>query len=505
MLDRETKRCIRAVLLQVHPDKFMSFPEACAQNNESLLHLNNFLEAYVEGRGPARSTQLKFWTISGDDEGGDDGAGIASVKVELSGRRSLFELFRAFGVEHSGAGIEGAGEDLDFLEYMQAKVSEAVAISERFRALSGTATRLREEISERYRFEDLRFQDVVRTSCSNAVWQVGALKTLSAALESLDDGSQQTFANQRIVLHRDRKKGFAAVQGREIHLVVNRTLKSQLRKTDKDLLSALSKLNSYWRGRITTLVPAAQSLLRVKSVVGDFVYSGDGATTSSVEDAVLWAGKILRARDAFDFALGGEETFHFSVLVHSDPSLGCIEVGGTMVQVRYDCPPGALVAWLSSPEAKAVNDRVEKIAQSRREEAMELTRVRRALKARQVIRVSSEDDAAWKGACERLVENSEYILDNVDMKGIFLAIDDQYEVWDTGAVSIPHDFTLEALVKNLRKALPPPEQESPQHPALPTPPARKGQAQKVRRRQVKGAAHGRPALSRGRRILPRTL
>ena len=128
---------------------------------------------------------------------------------------------------------------------------------------------------------------------------------------------------------------------------------------------------------------------------------------------------------------------------------------------------------------------MEKIAQSRREEAMELTRVRRALKARQVIRVSSEDDAAWKGACARLVENSEYILDNVDMKGIFLAIDDQYEVWDTGAVSIPHDFTLEALVKNLRKALPPPEQESPQHPALPTPPARKGQAQKVRRRQVK--------------------
>ena len=103
----------------------------------------------------------------------------------------------------------------------------------------------------------MRFQDVVRTSCSNAVWQVGALKTLSAALESLDDGSQQTFANQRIVLHRERKKGFAAVQGREIHLVVNRTLKSQLRKTDKDLLSALSKLNSYWRGRITTLVPAA--------------------------------------------------------------------------------------------------------------------------------------------------------------------------------------------------------------------------------------------------------
>jgi len=239
---------------------------------------------------------------------------------------------------------------------------------------------------------------------------------------------------------------------------VNRTLKSQLKKIDTHLLGTLSKLNTYWRQRISVLVPAVQSVLRVKAVLGDFVYNGDGYNTSSPEDAVLWAGKVIKSREAFDVAFGeggereGETRFHFSILVHSDESTPFIDVSptSTMVQVRADCPPGALVAFLCSQEARELNERVRVIEGQRSLEADHLARVKKALKAKQVIRVCSLPDMdPFYGACERLVANSEYISSQVDLKGIFLAIDDCYEVWESGFVSIPYDFEIEALCETL--------------------------------------------------------
>ncbi len=497
MLTAEDKRCIRAVVRKIHPDKFMQHPEEQLLNSESLKTLNAFLEGYVQGQ-TVRSSVLSFWTVAeggtnkgtsaaaGEREGEGDEAKakakgdqqseeLVKVKVELSGRQSLFDVFDAFGVEHAqrdDALARNLGEkmsDMDFLVYMQGKISEALAISERFSALSSTAAQLKEDLSERYAFEELRFQDVVRTSCANAVWQVSALEVLSQAMESLDPESQRTFANQRVVLHRERRRSFSAVQGREIHLVVNRTLKSQLRKIDGHLLGTLSKLNTYWRQRIRVLVPAVQSVLRVKAVLGDFVYNGDGHSTSSPEDAVLWAGKIIKAREAFDLAFDGpqggresesegvrgsegESRFHFSILVHSDESMPFIDVSptSTMVQVRSDCPPGALVAFLCSDEARELNERVRVIESQRSLESDHLARVKKALKAKQVIRVCSMPDMApFYGACERLVANAEYIASQVELKGIFLAIDDCYEVWESGFVSVPYDFEIEVLCQTL--------------------------------------------------------
>lgn len=454
MLDQEDKRCIRAVVRKIHPDKFMQYPKEQAVNSESLKTLNSFLEGYVEGQ-VVRSSSLQFWTMAQADE-------LVKVEVGLSGRQSLFDLFEAFDVEHAhkddARRRRDTESDLDFLKYMQSKISEALTISERFRSLSNTATELKSEISERYCFEDLRFQDVVRTSCSNAVWQVSALQMLSKALESLDGESQLTFANQRIVLHRERKRTFSAVQGREIHLVANRTLKSQLRKIDTQLLSTLSKLNSYWKTRISKLIPAVQSVLRVKAVLGDFVYSGDGYNTSSAEDAVIWAGKILRAKEAFEEAFGDEEPFHFSVLVHSDESTPYIDMNeaSTMIQVRADCPPSALIAFMCSKEARGLNEKVQFIENHRTIEADHLASVKKALKARQVIRVCSvADTEPFYDACERLVENADYILQHVELKGIFLAIDDCYELWESGFISIPYNFEIETLCEKLKEALPP--------------------------------------------------
>ena len=306
----------------------------------------------------------------------------------------------------------------------------------------------------------------MRTSCSNAVWQLSALKLLSSALERLDSEVLQSIANQRIVLHRERtfREG-NAVQGRDVHLVVNRTLKSQLRKIDRHLLGTLSKLDQYWFKRAEQLLPNVVSLLQVRSVMGDFVYSGDGrGNTMSAEHAVLWCGKMLRSRDAFDLAFENVVDFNFTILVHSDFDSPYVDIPAsmatsTMISVRSDCPPGVLLAWLCSEEARSFSDKIKLIENHKILEMKHLAKVKKSLKARQVIRVCSppEGMGPFFDGCERLVANSKYIMEQVDLKGVFLAIDDCYEVWESGFVSIPYDFELEDFCQKL-SALPAPSQ-----------------------------------------------
>mmetsp|Transcript_13528 Transcript_13528/g.34022 ORF Transcript_13528/g.34022 Transcript_13528/m.34022 type:complete len:545 (-) Transcript_13528:163-1797(-) len=463
MLSQEDKRCVRAVIRQIHPDKFSQHPEQQAVNSESLKVLNAFLERCIDGE-IVRSSRLQFWTI-------DDSSELKRVCVEISGPDSLYALFDSFGVEHSGK--KGSFRtshygSQDFVTYLKQKVSEADALSRRFQSLSSSATQFRADLIKEHGLQDLRFQDVIRDSCSNVVWQISALQLLSDCLESLDEADRLTFTNQRIVLHRTRKRPSSkslsqhsqVLQGSEIHLVVNRTLKSQLRKIDAKLLGNLSRLNAYWTKRIKHLVPAAKSVLNVRSILGDFVYSGDGCgESSSLESAVLWTGKVLRASKAFRFAFENQDEFSYSILVHSDHSTPFIEMGksGTMLQVRSDCPPSALLAFMCSPESRAFNREVGVIEARRSEEAFHLQKVKKALKAKQVIRVCSFEGgelSPFYDACERLIVHAKDIARHVDLKGVSLAIDDCYELWESGFISIPYDFEVETLCANLQKSLP---------------------------------------------------
>jgi hypothetical protein len=53
-----------------------------------------------------------------------------------------------------------------------------------------------------------------------------------------------------------------------------------------------------------------------------------------------------------------------------------------------------------------------------------------------------ESDKVLEGA-RRLLEHAETIRKTVDLSGASLAIDDCYEVWGSGFISIPYDFTLQ--------------------------------------------------------------
>lgn len=91
---------------------------------------------------------------------------------------------------------------------------------------------------------------------------------------------------------------------------------------------------------------------------------------------------------------------------------------------------------------------------TKKEEQELLERIRQEFGAKHVVRVCSmfECDRVLDGA-RRLLEYAPTIKQTVDLRGASLAIDDCYEVWGSGFISIPYDFTLQELQPQLRKLL----------------------------------------------------
>lgn len=57
-------------------------------------------------------------------------------------------------------------------------------------------------------------------------------------------------------------------------------------------------------------------------------------------------------------------------------------------------------------------------------------------------------------ACQRLLDNCSAIRSCVDLSGVSIAIDDCYDLWDSGFISIPYDFAVEDLRPQLQRLLP---------------------------------------------------
>lgn len=91
---------------------------------------------------------------------------------------------------------------------------------------------------------------------------------------------------------------------------------------------------------------------------------------------------------------------------------------------------------------------------TKREEQQLLERIRQEFGAKHVVRVCSmyESDKVLEGA-RRLLQHADVIKGTVDLRGASLAIDDCYEVWGSGFISIPYDFTLQELQPQLIKLL----------------------------------------------------
>lgn len=56
-------------------------------------------------------------------------------------------------------------------------------------------------------------------------------------------------------------------------------------------------------------------------------------------------------------------------------------------------------------------------------------------------------------AAKRLVEAAPIICKSLDLTNVSLAIDDRYDVWDSGLISIPYDFQVKDIQPKLKALL----------------------------------------------------
>ncbi len=91
---------------------------------------------------------------------------------------------------------------------------------------------------------------------------------------------------------------------------------------------------------------------------------------------------------------------------------------------------------------------------TRREEQELLEQIREAFDAKSVVRVCAlYDRGKVLAGARKLLENASVIKASVSLAGASIAIDDCYEVWGSGFISIPYNFTVQELPSQLTRLL----------------------------------------------------
>lgn len=431
------------------------------------------------------STQLVFFLAPG--EASRPGASLERVEARLpGGRGGLRSLFRAFGLDEgleAGEADEGLGpEDTSLVDFLQEQVGKALALQKEVARLKLLVEAASSEVVREFGLADLAVGGAGLKGAADLEWSLSAVEKLQAALRGLRKEEAAELRGQRLHLHRDRSWGGSAPakgdgssgsvaaggnlrtlgEDGRIHLVADGAIAEQLGGLNAEEARVLSRLEQYWTRRIEQLAPAATEVLGVKSVVCDHLINPAAGqdTAAGAQAFVLWAGKLLSNKEAFALALKGRK-FDFSVLVHGDLSQEdpvYAHPSSHVVQVRDNCPPHALLKYLVTGGGGAAQEAAEAVWGERAEESELLDRVREVFGARHVIRVCPADSVPEViAAAERLLESAEQLQrQGVDLSGACLAIDDCYEVWDSGFISIPHDFEVGELCVRLQAALPGP-------------------------------------------------
>ncbi|GBF90996.1 hypothetical protein Rsub_03851 [Raphidocelis subcapitata] len=464
----KSKRLMRQVMKQVHPDLFTEHATQRVQNSESLKALN----AYVErmGRGyPPGALHLDFWVRE------PSAGGLVPVSADLPPGGALEPLFFCFGLiteeelsaglSRGGGGGSRGGVDTGFITWLRDTVGEAVALAERHEDLKTRIREARADIEHRHGLGALQVGSEFSANPAEQQRQLEALRVLDAALESLPPDAAAALAGLPICAHHPDAPAAGApaleelAEGRGcvaddgvLHVIADRhSLRDALLTLDLDRARVLARVSLFWQRRVRELTPALVQLLGVQNVWCDT------RTEQNSQNFVIWAGYILEQREDIERAVGPRR-FTFSLLVHSDATSPAIDfsVRSSILQVRSDCPPRQLVEFLTSDGSSAADEAASAVRSGQAEEQALLEAVRAAFGAKHVVRVcgASSDGSDVLAGARRLLENAEAIKGSgVDLSGASLAIDDCYEVWGSGFISIPYDFDLRDLQPQLTRLL----------------------------------------------------
>jgi Domain of unknown function (DUF4460)/Domain of unknown function (DUF4461) len=489
-MEQDQKRLIRAVVRQVHPDLFTAHPFERSKNAESLKALNVYADQLSKGLTPDPA-RLEFYVKQGE--------GIFSqVLTSLPGTASLSPLFFSFGLITEEEALRDAatvayatdGNDArNLYEWLSAVAEEAALAADQHDAMKREVRLLRSDLEEQYGFATLDIGGEFVLGGEAQRQQVEALTSLAQGLEVLFSSSFQQqqnqifspsgkveksdFRNLAVRLYHPEGAPLVTVGYQDadgtynvrtepmeshvgetgiLHIVGHENparVAAALDKLDLSRAQLLSKVSSFWVRRSRELANALRVTLAVENVWFD------ARTEDSARKFVLWVGAVLEKKGKLVDALLGR-TYAFSILVHSDlssPLLDFIE-SSSVLQVRTDCPPKHLLAYMVSEAGELAHETATLVADTKAEEAAALEAVRDALGAKHVVRVcSSYDQHKVLEAAARLVEAAPSLRAAVDLSGISLAIDDCYDVWESGFISIPFDFSITDLQPKLQALL----------------------------------------------------
>lgn len=412
------------------------------------------------------------------------------VSAQLLGSASLSPLFYAFGLiseeeARRDAVVTASDRDgRDLYQWLSGVAADAAMAADQHDAIKREIRLLRAGLEDRYGFASLEIGGEFSIGGQAQRQQRDALAAFGEGMLNLEENdtmdTASVFEGLTVKLYHPDTAPLATVGYQDaegafnmrsepmeshigetgiLHIVAHPDplrVAAAISRLDLNRAQLLGKVSTFWARRSRELSGALRSLLGVENVWFD------ARAEDAAQRFVLWVGAVLEKRDLFANSLDGR-TFAFSVLVHSDessPLLDFIE-SSSVLQVRCDCPPKHLLAFMASESGEIAHEAATLVADSRAEEEAALEAVKFALGAKHVVRVcSSYDQQKVLEAAARLVEAAPSIRAALDLSGVSLAIDDCYDVWESGYISIPFDFALADLKPKLQALLAAPTDRS---------------------------------------------
>ena len=408
----------------------------------------------VRRRGRVSPLVLRFFVQRGLD--------LEPVIVELPRSGSLAPLYRAFKLDITEGSAEEMAllteDDMSLLDWLAETVRDAVRTSAEHNQLKVALREKMAAIEDTHNLGGVSLAvSEFAISTADQKCQLEALAVLDDALHALELDTLSGFEGLVLVMQqrasRECERSHVGSDG-SIKIIVEdvNSVQGFLREADTKRARACQQVATYWRTRAKGVAPKLAQVLRVKAVIGEYEWTGD---VSGARDFALFAGRLLESYESFDAALDGRD-FSYTVLVHGDHASGAVEYTdrSCVVQVRNDCGPEDIIDFQTSEQNESVERHVRDEMTLREEEAAILDQVRDALSAKTVISLCSprEHDLVL-AAGRRLLAAAPQIRGAVDLTGASICIDDCYDAWDNGFVSLPYDFSVGEIAPALIRLL----------------------------------------------------
>jgi hypothetical protein len=406
---------------------------------------------------------------------------FSRIQVTLGRGGSLAPLFLSFGlitpeqaewVNLNHSTTDGNGHGVSLIEWLKEVLSEASSASRQYDMVKQQNNMIRDELEEKYGLDSIdlggesyvtsnlqqrhkecldNFQVVLddffgTTECpltglSVRLYHPSTVPAVNSGIQD-EDG---TFRMRNVLM-----ESHVGENGM-VHLVAGvDELQRALRHLDFDRARLFSRVEKYWFRRSRELAEALGTFLGVTNVWYNSLSPGE------LQDFVIWAGEMLQfcRSDGFFFS----HEFSFSIVVQSrDEKTGAhLDYIPTskILTVRTDCPPETLMAFLKSEDAIDAHIASSNIESEDLLEDQALELACNALGAKRLVRIcSSYEKGNVVEACAKLVKVGNQIKDSINLSDVSLAIDDRYDVWDSGIISIPYDFTVSEFEPKLKALL----------------------------------------------------